>query len=488
MKVLLTHAYFVHEDPKEQKIMRPYPPLGLLYIAAYLEMYQIDNQVFDTTFSSKKEFNHFLLEKKEPFGIIALYTNLMTKVNVIESIKFIKSQAKYKNTKIVLGGPDLRYNKANYLNAGADILVIGEGEVTMLELVKTIQNIDKPNLNHIKGIAFKDENGTVIQTAEREKIRDIDTLPFPNRKAIDLQKYFDVWKKRHGQSAASVSTQRGCPYTCRWCSTAVYGQSYRRRSPQKVAEELLYLKKNYQPDTVWFVDDVFTVSHKWLESFKNEVIKHDAIIPFECITRADRLKAEVLDMLKAAGAFRIWIGAESGSQRIIDAMDRRVEVGKVRDMIRLAREKGMEAGTFIMLGYPTETEEDIEETIHHLKVSNPDHFTITIAYPIKGTGLFQEIEAVQTNKIDWEEQSDRARDFERTYPRPYYDFAVRRVVNEVNYHKKTLENKQWTRQGLGLKVRSLAAKAGMWYWRQRASWRTSKKGLKKAALWTWLGF
>ena len=148
------------------------------------------------------------------------------------------------------------------------------------------------------------------------------------------------------------------------------------------------------------------------------------------------MNEDVIKTMKESGCFRVWIGAESGSQKIIDAMDRRVKVEQVHEMIQLSRKYGIETGTFIMLGYPGETERDIEETINHLKKSNPDYFTITVAYPIKGTEFFEEIEANQLNAFEWEKQSDRDRDFVRTYPRRYYDYAVRRVVNEVKFHQK----------------------------------------------------
>ncbi len=254
-----------------------------------------------------------------------------------------------------------------------------------------------------------------MQTAEREKIKDLNDLSIPNRKKINLQLYLDAWKKHHGKNALSVSTMRGCPYTCKWCSRAVYGLSYRRRIPEKVVEELIQIKNDYNPDSLWFVDDVFTISHKWLTTFRDELKKQNIIIPYECITRADRLNEEIIQMLKETGCFRVWIGAESGSQKVIDLMDRRVDVNQVRDMIKLTKKHGIEAGTFIMLGYPGETEEDIEETIHHLKESNPDHFTITVAYPIKGTELYQEIEALQTAELDWSTSTDRQVDFKRTY-------------------------------------------------------------------------
>jgi radical SAM superfamily enzyme YgiQ (UPF0313 family) len=289
-------------------------------------------------------------------------------------------------------------------------------------------------------------------------------LPLPNRAAIPIEKYLNTWKTHHGKSSMTVSTQRGCPYTCKWCSTAVYGQSYRRRPPDMVATELKSLKETYKPDSIWFVDDVFSVSHKWIEKFHEEVIKQDAIIPFECITRAERLNDEILQLLKEAGCFRIWIGAESGSQKIIDAMDRRVDVDVVKTAIQKTNALGIETGTFIMVGYPGEDEGDIVETIDYLKAANPTHFTITVAYPIKGTSLYNEIEEKITVQPDWKTSTDREIDFTRTYSRKFYDYAVRHIVNEVNYNKELLkgENKSLLRT-LKLKTKSILAHAGMKY-------------------------
>ena len=440
--------------------MRPYPPLGILYLSAWLDKHGHDNQVFDTTFSKKALLKEYLL--KEQPDIIAIYTNLMTKLNVIEIVDFVRANDVLADSIVVLGGPDVRYNTEDYLNTGANIAVIGEGEETMREIVEAVKNGERKAFNEIDGLAFFDETGELIQTKERKRLRPVDDLPFPNRHKMNMQQYLDTWKNYHGKSAMTVSTQRGCPYTCKWCSTAVYGTSYRRRSPALVAEEFKHLKEVYNPDSVWFVDDVFTVSHKWLEAFKDEVQKQDAVIPFECITRADRMNEDVIQWLKEAGCFRVWIGAESGSQKVIDLMDRRVDVHKVREMIQLTRKSGMEAGTFIMLGYPGETEEDIKETVNHLKQSNPDYFTITVAYPIKGTSLYQEVEALQTKDLNWNETTDRDRDFKRNYSRAYYEHALRWVNNEVWYNKEKLANKHLSVRGLKLKTKSLYGRMGMW--------------------------
>lgn len=433
MSVLLTHGYFLEEDPKEQEIMKPYPPLGILYISAYLNQEGIENELYDSTFSNQSAWKAYVHDKK-PMAI-AFYCNLMTKVKVLALAKYIKGNEELKDIVLIGGGPDVRYNAQNYLNEGLDYLVIGEGEQTMAELITFVNNDSEIQRENIDGIAYLNEQGDLINNNERQKVKAIDELPLPNRQGIDLQKYLDVWKKYHGQSAISVSTQRGCPYTCKWCSTAVYGQSYRRRKPTQVVEELVWLKETYNPDTVWFVDDVFTVSHKWLADFAIEVEKAGLDLPFECISRADRMSEEVIELLKRAGCFRIWIGAESGSQKIIDAMDRRVDVNKVREMLRKAKAAGIETGTFIMLGYPGETEYDLNETITHLVESDPDLYTITVAYPIKGTSLYNEIESKLTVKPDWATSTDRDLEFTRTHKRKFYDYAVRKVYNEVSYHK-----------------------------------------------------
>lgn len=453
MKILFTHGYFIGEDEKELLIMRPYVPLGILYISSYLEKHGFGNDVFDSTFSSFDSLiNHII--KTEP-DVVCLYTNLMTKLNVLKIVKCLKANPNLNHIKIILGGPEVRNHISNFLKHGADYIIIGEGEETSLELMNFLKSfshaeIDSASLekleqgqgeqtlklNAINGLAFL-ENGVVIETPERTLIKDINVLPFPNRTKINFDPYLKGWKKAHGYSMMSVSTMRGCPYTCKWCSRAVYGGTYRRRSPQLVAQELKQLKEVYNPDMIWFVDDVFTIHHKWLIEFADEVKKQDAKIPYEIISRADRLNEDVIKTLKASGCFRVWVGAESGSQKIIDAMDRRVDVIKTREMINLAKQHGIEAGTFIMLGYPGETKEDIKETIKHLVVANPSQYTITIAYPIKGTELYDEVKNEFLNQqLDWETSTDRDIDFKRAHPKKYYQHAIKWVMNEVYLQTK----------------------------------------------------
>lgn len=462
MALLLTHGYFLHEDAKEQAIMKPYPPLGILYISAWLEQHGVENSVFDTTFSSFEKLQETILRDKPV--IVALYTNLMTKLNVIRTMQWIRAQPELARTLIVLGGPDVTHNTREYLNAGAHLIVIGEGEQTMLEIAQTGFSPEK--WQEIPGLAYLLPDGTVFKTVARTKLRSLEELPLPNRQKIDLQLYLDAWKKAHGHSAVSISTQRGCPYTCKWCSTAVYGQSYRRRSPGAVVDEIVWLQQRYQFDLIWFVDDVFTVSHKWLEQFRDELKNRNVQVHYECITRADRMTDEVVSVLKDAGCFRVWIGAESGSQAVIDAMDRRVDVQQVRAMLKSAKRAGIQTGTFIMLGYPGETEADIRETIHHLQDADPDLFTITVAYPIKGTSLYEEVENNIQTDLDWENRTDRDLDFGRTYRRRYYDFAVRWTVNAVHWHKSRQQHGLLAKNTLKFWVKTWGARVGM-VWSRR---------------------
>lgn len=432
MNIVLTHGYFLEEDEKEKSIMRPYAPLGLLYISSYLEKNGYNNDVFDSTFQNFEKLKQYLVSNKPK--IIAIYVNLMTKINVVKLIRFIKQESDLVNSKIILGGPEVTHHAENFLTIGADFIIVGEGEVTTLELIKNIE-INQEDYKHIDGLIFKKGYDLII-TKERALLKDISELPMPNRNKINMHQYIDAWRKHHGFGMISISSMRGCPYTCKWCSRAVYGGTYRRRKPEQVAEEMLLLKHAYNPDMIWFVDDVFTIHHKWLREFASAVKTLNAFIPYEIISRADRLNEEVILTLKESGCKRIWIGAESGSQKIIDAMDRRVSVIETQKMIQLAKKHGIEAGTFIMLGYPGETKEDIKQTINHLITSNPTYYTITVAYPIKGTPLFNEVKNNFISNPAWETSTDREIDFKRVHSKQYYTYAIKWVVSAVELKTK----------------------------------------------------
>jgi radical SAM superfamily enzyme YgiQ (UPF0313 family) len=211
----------------------------------------------------------------------------------------------------------------------------------------------------------------------------------------------------------------------------VFGETHRRRSVNNVVDEIELLLEQYKPDMLWFADDVFTINQKWFYEFYTEMKKRNIKIPFECISRADRLNEDILQKLAELGAFRIWYGAESGSQKILDAMQRRVTVEEIQRVTKLTKQHGIEAGFFIMLGYPGEEISDIEETVDLLKETLPDIFLTTVAYPIKGTPLFTEVESNITTHVAWDEACDRQLKFSGRYSDTFYKYANRYVVNEV---------------------------------------------------------
>ncbi|MCB9452576.1 MAG: B12-binding domain-containing radical SAM protein [Anaerolineaceae bacterium] len=433
MDILLAHAYFLYEDPHELQIMKPYPPLGILYIASYLKQQGFAVDVFDSTFSSLAAFTAKLAAERP--SVVGIYTNMMTKQNVLAMVKLCKQHG----ATVILGGPEPPYYAADYLSHGADIIVKGEGELTLAELLPHLAQHGMTGLETIAGIAYQNGDGEVVETPPRPFIPDLSAHPWPDREAIDIPAYMQVWKDHHGQSSVSVIQARGCPYTCTWCSHSVFGNTHRRRTPEDAADELLWIKEHYNPDLIWYADDVFTINSRWFFQYAEELKKRGVRIPFECISRADRLNEDVVKTLAEMGAFRVWNGSESGSQHVLDAMKRKVQVEDVQAKTHLLQRYGIETGMFIMLGYDGETIQDLEDTVAHLKIANPDIFLTTVAYPIKGTHYYAEVESrILTDKV-WEARSDRDLTVAGRYSRRFYSFATRWMVNEVALNRARLK-------------------------------------------------
>ena len=263
-------------------------------------------------------------------------------------------------------------------------------------------------LNGVAGTTYRDEAGTVVTNPERTKIADLDSIPWPDRGQIDQARYVDVWREKHGMGSVNMITARGCPYKCNWCSHAVFGYTHRRRSYLDSAAELEHITERYRPDQVWYADDVFTISHPWLQGYKAALDKRGLHLPFETITRADRLQSdEAVKALRDLGCYRIWIGSESGSQRILDAMQRGVSVEQVRRAVKLAQKHAIRVGMFLMWGYEGEEMEDIAATVEHVKQSNPEVFFTTVSYPIKGTPYFDAVEGKVQLPLAWANATDR---------------------------------------------------------------------------------
>lgn len=399
--ILLSHGYFLAEDEKEQEIMRPYPPLGILYLSAYLKREGFAVELFDSTMRNRAQLNERFDQES---GVVGLYTTLMTRGSVVRTM----TDARARGWTVIVGGPDAANYAKEYLQHGAHVVVIGEGERTLAETITALASKGAHRLQGVAGTVFLDEDGVTITNPGRELIADIDQLPWPDRDAIDVQSYIDVWREHHGEGSVNLITARGCPYRCNWCSHAVYGHTHRRRSAENCAAEVEWIVNTYEPDQVWYADDVFTMNHKWLFQYQEELKRRKIQIPFETITRADRMmKPDVVRCLAELGCHRIWIGSESGSQRILDAMERGVTKEQVKWAVQEAQRNGIEVGMFLMWGYEGEEFEDVEQTVDFVSDVQPDIFFTTLAYPIMNTGYYEKVQDRVLIPAPWAQTSDR---------------------------------------------------------------------------------
>ncbi len=455
MDLLLAHAYHLYDDPVEASIMRPYAPLGLLYNAAYLKRAGLNVTVFDATFRRPEEFEALLRLERPP--VVGIYVNMLTKRPALKMI----AAARAEGSLVVLGGPEPPAHAADFLEAGADVIVVGEGELTLAALIPHLREKGTVGLEQIDGIVFRRPDGSLCQTASRPKIKDLDSLPWPDRGAIDLQEYLEVWRRHHGRGSISLITARGCPFKCSWCSHAVYGHTHRRRSPKAVVDEIVHIRDTYHPEMLWIADDVFTINARWTLQWAAEMKARGIRIPYECITRADCLSEPVMAALADTGCYRVWFGSESGSERILKAMDRGVSNDEIRQAVRWGRRHGVETGLFIMLGYDGETEEDIAQTIDHLKVTGADTYLLTVAYPIKGTTFHQRLGERVIPAPHWHDSNDRDSRYRGRPSDRFFRFAVMRVQEEVRLHRLLQDREIAPVQALKSLVRSRVARAGM---------------------------
>ena len=450
--IILTHGYFIYEDEKEKLIMRPYSPLGLMYLSSYLKKCGLSVEIFDSTFSNREDLHSTFRTK--PGGVIGIYTNLMTRSSVLK----IVSEAKKHNWTVILGGPESANYVEDYLRRGADFVVVGEGEQTLAELVQALKS-NESDFSQIPGISYKNPDGSVMRNCGRELLPDIDQYPWPDREAINMQLYLDAWQNHHGESSVSMITARGCPYKCKWCSHAVFGYSHRRRDFKDCADELEHIMHRFKPTLVWYADDVFTINHKWLFKYADELKRRNLKVPFETISRADRMLDErVMDTLRDMGCYRIWIGAESGSQRLLDDMKRQVTIDQVDKATKEAQKRGIQVGMFLMWGYGDENVYDIDETVKSVGKINPDIYLTTVAYPIKGTAFYEENKSNIIASVNWESSTDRDLRLTSRKSDRYYRFAnkyLRSHVESLRLEKKgsplaTMKSKhaRWARNML----------------------------------------
>ena len=452
MKLLLAHAYAIADDPREQELMRPFPPLGLQYLAAFLQG-EHEVAIWDPTFGSRAEWSA-VLDRERP-DVVGFYGHTITR----PFVKTMVAEAKGRGVRVVAGGPDPVQYLAEYLGMGVDAVVIGEGEHSFAELLRE-PDWSPERLATVNGVAFLRADRTVGKAPARALIKKLDELPHPRRVRSDMDAYFAAWRARHGQTAMSLTTSRGCPYHCTWCSKQVYGDTFRRRDPDAVIDEMQSVMAQFAPDQLWFVDDMFTINRKWVHRFCTRVVERDARVPFYVIGRPETLDLPLVEAMREAGCYRMYVSAESGAQHVLDAMRKESTVEDIERGAGLLRQAGIELGVFTMLGYPGEEKADILATRDMLRRMLPEVTLLSVAHPMKGTAFHTLVEEKITG------QSAGRLLFEMRHSAELYDVAQRMIWADQDL-RRTLSSARLGSTTPASVVGVLRAMARYPYWRAR---------------------
>jgi anaerobic magnesium-protoporphyrin IX monomethyl ester cyclase len=339
--------------------------------------------------------------------------------------------ARMRGCSIAVNGPDSTDRPDVYLAAGADAVIAGEGEFAILDVAAAFG--DGPvTLERTSGLVLASEAGGLFRSLPRPPQHELDRLPLPAWDLVDVERYRSAWTSAHGYFSWNMAASRGCPYKCNWCAKPTFGRRYVQRSPASVAEEMRRLKKEVRPDHVWFADDIFGLTPAWIEAFAEEVARQDASIPFMMQSRVNLIDASSAAALRAAGADEVWLGVESGSQRILDAMDKGTRVEAARHATRFLKREGIKVGWFLQLGYPPEDWDDILLTRDLVREERPSEVGVSVSYPLPGTEFHSRVVAELGTRRNWRDSGDLAMLFEGTYDSHFYRLIRDAIHAEVD--------------------------------------------------------
>jgi anaerobic magnesium-protoporphyrin IX monomethyl ester cyclase len=437
-KALFTHSYFYKLDHKQWKFKQPYPPLGTLQAASVVRASGFDVSVFDVALRDNPEEIKPSLEKENP-NYLVIYDdgfNYLTKMclTVMREAAFRMAElAKHQGCTVIISSSDSTDHYEKYFLHGVDYVIRGEGEETLKELLMNLEK-NEP-LESIAGLAFQKNNETIV-TRPRAVMRDLDLLPIPAWDLIDLDPYRKLWMKHHGYFSLNLATTRGCPYKCNWCAKPIYGNRYNSRSPAHVIHEIELLKKNYSPDHFWMSDDIFGLKPGWIAQFRNLTRERNLKFRYKIQSRVDLLLEENnIEALAESGADTVWVGAESGSQKILDAMDKGTTIEQISEARLLLKQKGIKAAFFLQFGYPGETKEDVSATLQMVLDLMPDEIGISVSYPLPGTKFYENVKAGLHEKQNWSDSDDLSMMFAGTYSSAYYKVLHRYVHNRYRIQR-----------------------------------------------------
>lgn len=439
MKVLFTHSYLLRYDPKQWKQMRPYAPLGTLYAAAMARQSGFEVSLHDTMFSEGPSSLQLALSQNAP-AVLVIYDdgfNYLTKMcltNMRAAAMQMCGMAKAAGCAVIVCSSDAADHAEKYLDAGAGFVIFGEGEQTLVELLKNIA-AGCNRFAGIEGIVFREKSKTV-RTPARNVMKQLDELPLPAWDLVDIKKYRQAWMSSAGYFSLNISTTRGCPFKCNWCAKPIYGNRYNARSPQHVVDELLFLKQEFGFEHVWFCDDIFGLKPGWIKDFAALVKKHDLQFRFKIQSRADLLlNDEQIGHLADAGCEMVWMGAESGSQQVLDNMDKGITVPQITEATTRLKEHRMQVAWFLQFGYPGETRDDIQKTLELVEKHMPDDIGVSVSYPLPGTRFYERVAGQLQQKANWTDSDDLALMFRNTYEPVFY----RRLHRYLHAHFRKLK-------------------------------------------------
>lgn len=424
--VLLTHSYHLYYDRKQTRKMQPYPPLGTLYAAALLRDAGLSVEVFDTMLSNPEEEFECALERHRPRVVVVYEDNFnflskMCLTRMRELAYGIGHASQRAGATVLINGSDACDHARNYLREGFSCVLLGEAEWTLLEAVQQLWNTKEFDPSRISGLAYlHPQTGEVVRTPARPLMRNLDLLPFPARDLVDIGRYRAAWRDAHGFFSLNIVSSRGCPYSCNWCAKPIYGSAFALRSPLHVAEEMRQLKYEFDAEHLWFADDIFGLRAKWVAELAAHVERLDAALPFKMQSRIDLMTADTVSALRRAGCAEVWMGVESGSQKILDAMDKGTRVEQIAKARHNLHEQGIRACYFLQFGYPGETWEDIQKTAAVIRATRPDDIGVSVSYPLPGTKFYERVQAQLGEKTNWSDSEDLAMMFQGAYNDEFY--------------------------------------------------------------------
>jgi len=388
MKVLLINPPAENEilscNPEIIKSERGFdPPLGLLYLAGYIKKYSdyelkiIDAQV--------EKFNYSQLKEKikefnpDVVGITAMTFTLLDVIKTAETAKEACPSAK-----IVIGGPHVQIYPEETANLkNVDYVVLGEGEKIFLELIQNINNQEKLKL--IKGLVFK-ESDKIINTGRPDYFNNLDEIPFPPREMLPYKKYSSLLAKE--KAITTMFTSRGCPFACNFCDRPAMGKNFRARSAKNVVNEMEECLK-LDIKEIFIYDDTFTVDKQRVVDICDEIIKRNLKFTWDIRARVNTVDEELLFLLKKAGCIRIHFGVEAGTEKILKILNKNISLDQALTAFRLSKKAGIQTLAYFMIGSPTETKEDVLQTIKFMNELDPDFVQITLLTPFPGTKIYQ---------------------------------------------------------------------------------------------------